>query len=76
MSAEKAFYVVRELEWTVVVDTDEESVAISVALAVRDQKGGFTELESIPQAKPVREMMDPGMLGNPQEYQGTRHWVI
>ena len=74
--AEKTFYVVRELEWTVVVDTDNESVAIFVALTVREQRGGFTEPRSIPQPKPIREIIDPHILGDPQEYQGTRYWVI
>ena len=75
MSEEKAFYVIREVEWTVIVDTDNESVANFVALAVREQKGGFTEPASIAQPKPVRETMNPDLLRNPQEYEGTRYWV-
>jgi hypothetical protein len=72
----KTFYVIRELEWTVVVDTDNESVANFVALAVREEKGGFTEPGTITQPKAVRETMDPDILGDPQEYEGTKYWVI
>jgi hypothetical protein len=60
------FYVVREPEWTVVVDMDKEFVA----LEVRTQKGEFSKPEFISPPNPVREMIDP------QEYQGTRYWVI
>jgi hypothetical protein len=72
----KTFYVIRELEWTVVVDTANESIANFVALAVREEKGGFTEPGSIPQPEAVREMIDPHILGDPQEYEGTKYWVI
>jgi hypothetical protein len=72
----KAFYVIREVEWTVIVDTDNESVANFVALAVRGEKGGFTEPGSIPPPKAVRETIDPHILGDPQEYEGTKYWVI
>ena len=76
MSAEKPFYVVREPEWTVVVDTDKEFDARLVALEVREQKRVFTEPEFISPPNPVREMIDPHLLGDPQEYQRTRYWII
>jgi hypothetical protein len=58
MSAEKPFYVVREPEWTVVVDTDKEFDARLVALEVREQKV-FTEPEFISPPNPVRELIEP-----------------
>ena len=76
MAAKKSFYVVREPEWTVVVDTDKEFDARLVALEVRMQKGEFTKAEFIAPPKPVREMLDPHLLKDPQEYQGTRYWII
>jgi hypothetical protein len=76
LARRKAFYVIREVEWTVIVDTDNESVANFVALAVREEKGGFTEPGSFFQPKAVRETMDPQILGDPQEYEGTKFWVI
>jgi hypothetical protein len=72
----KTFYVIRELEWTVVVDTANESVANLVALAVREKKSGFTEPGSIRQPEGVRETVDPHILGDSQEYEGTKYWVI
>jgi hypothetical protein len=47
-----------------------------VALEVRTQKGEFSKPEFISPPNPVREMIDPHLLGDPQEYQGTRYWVI
>jgi hypothetical protein len=76
MSAEKSFYVVREPEWTVVVDTDKEPVALFVALAVRTQRGAFTKPEFISPPKPAREMLDPNSLQDAQDYQETRYWVV
>jgi hypothetical protein len=76
MLAEKPFYVVREPEWTVVVDTDKEFDARLVALEVREQERVFTEPEFISPPNPVRELIDPHLLGDPQEYQGTRYWII
>jgi hypothetical protein len=73
---QRTFYVIRELEWTVVVDTTNESVANLLALAVKEEKGGFTEPGSIGQPDAVRETMDPHILGDPQEYEGTKYWVI
>jgi hypothetical protein len=72
----RTFYVIRELEWTVVVDTSNESVANLVALAVKEEKGGFTEPGSIVQPDAVCETLDPHILGDPQEYEGTKYWVI
>ena len=76
MSATKSFYVVREPEWTVVVDTDKEFDARLVALEVRQQKKEFTKPEFMSPPKPVREMIDLNLLGDPQDYQGTNYWVI
>jgi hypothetical protein len=76
MSAEKSFYVVREPEWTVVVDTDKEFDGRLVALEVREQKGVFTEPEFISPPNPAREMIDPNSLKDPQDYQGTNYWII
>jgi len=76
MSAEKSFYVVREPEWTVVVDTNKEFNARLVASEVREQKGVFTEPEFMVPPQPVREMLDPNSLKDAQDYQGTRYWVI
>ncbi len=76
MSAAKSFYVVRESEWTIVVDTDKEFDARLVALEVREQKGEFTKPEFMSSPKPARERIDPHLLGDPQDYQGTRYWVI
>jgi len=76
MSAEKSFYVVREPDWTVVVDTNKEFDARLVASQVREQKGVFTEPEFMAPPQPIREMMDPNSLKDAQDYQGTRYWVI
>jgi hypothetical protein len=76
MSAGKSFYVIREPEWTVVVDTDKEFDARLVALEVREQKREFTKPESMCPPKPVRERLHPHLLGDPQDFQGIRYWVI
>lgn len=76
MSAGKSFYVIREPAWTVVVDTDKEFDARLVALEVRAQKGEFTKPEFMSPPKPVRERIHPHLLGDPQDYQGIRYWVI
>jgi hypothetical protein len=74
MSAGKSFYVIREPEWTVVVDTDKEFDARLVALEVRAQKGEFTKPEFVSPPKPVREKV--ALLGDPQDFEGIRYWVI
>jgi len=41
------------------------------ALSLKPEKCKF---DSPP--NPVREMIDPHLLGDPQEYQGTSYWAI
>jgi hypothetical protein len=76
MSAERAFYVFRELNWTVIVDTDNETAAVFTAAEANRQRGFCTEMESVNPVSPVCEMRDPDLLGDPQEYRGIKYWII
>jgi hypothetical protein len=76
MSAEGSFSVIVEPIRTVYVDTDDEAVALKIAMHVRQFAGEVVGVASTEPPKIERRMADPNLLDTPQEYEGTKYWVV
>jgi hypothetical protein len=76
MSAEKTFSVVVEPIRTVYVDSNDETVALRIAMHVQQLAG---EVVGVAHAEPPnieRRTVDPDSLDTPQEFEGTKYWVV
>ena len=75
MSSEKSFYVVLEPNRTIYVDTDDQGVALKVAVRVRYLMGEIRGVGFSPTPTIERQMIDPNLLKDPQEYEGVKYWL-
>jgi hypothetical protein len=67
--------IAREPKWSVYVDSEEEAVALLIAMNLRHRPGqiqaGYSD-----KPKLIREIVDISLFKNPQDYQGTRYWIV
>jgi hypothetical protein len=72
----KPVFVVREPKWSVYIDTDDEVLALIIALAVRLEAGQIQPAGWTEKANLIRDLIDISILKNPRIYKGTRYWVV
>ena len=58
------------------VDTNDEAVALKVAMHVRQLAGEVVGVTYTEPPKIERRMADPNSLNTPQQYEGTKYWVV
>jgi hypothetical protein len=68
----KSIFIIREPKgsdpkWTVYID-DDEQLARNVAESVQQCSGQTLQMD--------RRLIDISIFKNPQDYQGTRYWVV
>ena len=72
----KPIFVIREPKWSVYVDTDDEAIALIIAIAVRLRAGQIQTVDWAEKPNLIRDLVDISIFKNPQDYQGTRYWVV
>ena len=68
-------FIAREPKWSVYVDSEEEAAALLIVMNLRHRAGqiqaGYGD-----KPKLSREIVDISLFKNPQDYLGTRYWVV
>jgi hypothetical protein len=68
-------FIARDPKRIVYVDTDDVALALKIAMSVKARLSGQIE-PSWGNPTLIREMVDISLFKNPQDYQGTRYWVV
>jgi hypothetical protein len=76
MAEDRPYSRVQEPNRTIYVDTDDRAIALKVAIHVRRLSGEIVGATFASPPKIDRMMLDPNLLKHPQEYEGTKYWVV
>jgi hypothetical protein len=72
----KPLFIAREPKWNVYVDTDDEAIALIIVMEQRHRAGQIQTVGWAKKPKLIRDMIDISIFKNPQDYRGTRYWVV
>ena len=63
----KPIFVIREPKWSVYVDTDDEAIALIIAIAVRLRAGQIQTVDWAEKPNLIRDLVDISIFKNPQD---------